>query len=238
MSETICPHCGKAVSAESGALFCPFCGKPLKQAPAQPISDAERDILAKAEAQVDPVKKHRLLSDALAKYPQSLPIAEELLFLGRLNERNQRSLDFSVIKCYLLNLYLEPDTISPAKQDAMRLELLSHPDLDRCLRLAPDRNAYMAQYLHRLSCQFIDLFLRGSSKYMRRIFGFGVESRAPKLLAPPAARMLVAMHNDQALTPEQRAQLSQAFFDAYSTQLGADTQWLLAEMAALGVKLP
>ena len=237
MSDTICPHCGKTVNAESGAQFCPFCGKPLKQPPAQPISDAERDILAQAEAQADPVKKHRLLTDALAKYPQSLPIAEELLFLGRLYERNQRTLDFSVIKCYLLNLYLEPDTISPAKQDAMRLELFSHPDLDRCLRLAPERNAYMAHYLHRLSCQFIDLFLRGSSRYMRRVFGIGLESRAPKLLASPAVRMLAAMRDDAALTPKQRSQMMHAFYAAFSTQLGGDTQWLVQAMAERGVTL-
>jgi hypothetical protein len=186
----------------------------------------------------DPVKKHRILTEALAKYPQSLPIAEELLFLGRLYERGKGTLDFSVIKCYLLNIYLEPDAFAPARADELRHELFNHPDLDRCLALAPDREAFLRHYLHRLGCQFIDLFLRGSSKYMRRIFGFGLESRAPKLLASPAARMLAAMHGDAALTPAQRDMLMQAFFDAFSAQLSGDTQWLLTEMAARDVRLP
>ena len=50
MSEINCPHCGKPVNAESGIKFCPFCGKALSAAPAQPVTDAERDVLAKAEA--------------------------------------------------------------------------------------------------------------------------------------------------------------------------------------------
>jgi hypothetical protein len=238
MSEIACPHCGKPVNAEGGIKFCPFCGKPLATPPAQPVSDAERDVLQKAEATDDPVKKHRLLTEAMAAYPQSLPIAEELLYLGRLHERGRGTLDFSVIKCYLLDIYLEPDVIPPAKVNAMRAELFSHPDLDRCLALAPDADAFLARYLNRLCCQFIDLFLRGSSKYMRRIFGLGLDSRAPKLLASPTARMLAAMQGDAALSQPQRDLLMRALFDAFDTQLGGDTQWLMTESAALGVRLP
>ena len=102
MSEITCPHCGNPVNAESGIKFCPFCGKALSAAPAQAVTDGERVVLAKAEGMDDPVKKHALLAEAMAKYPQSLPIAEELLILGRLYERGRGTLDFSVIKCYLL----------------------------------------------------------------------------------------------------------------------------------------
>lgn len=238
MSEISCPHCGKTLDMNGGALFCPYCGKALKQAIASPVTEQERDVLAKVEAMDDPVKKHRVLTEALAKYPQSLPIAEELLFLGRLYERGRGTLDFSVIKCYLLNIYLEPEAMAPARVDELRHELFNHPDLERCLALAPDREAFLKHYLHRLGCQFIDLFLRGSSRYMRRIFGFGLESRAPKLLAAPAARMIAAMRDDTALSEGQRAMLMQAFFDAFSSQLSGDTQWLLTEMAARGVRLP
>lgn len=238
MSEIKCPHCGKPVNAESGIKFCPFCGKALSTAPAQPVTDAEQGVLAKAEAMADPVKKHALLADAMAKYPQSLPIAEELLFLGHLHERRKGVLDFSVIKCYLLNIYLEPEELPPAKVDAMRAELFDCPELTRCLAIAPDADAFLRHYLSRLCCQFIDLFLRGSSKYMRRFFGFGMDSRAPKLLAPPVARMLAAMQRDTTLTEGQRDMLMQALFDAFGTQLGSDTQWLMAEMASHGVRMP
>ena len=35
----------------------------------------------------DPVKKHKLLLEAQAQYPDCLEVAQELLFLGRLYER-------------------------------------------------------------------------------------------------------------------------------------------------------
>lgn len=236
MSENRCPHCGHTLNLDGGVAFCPYCGGALsKAAPAAP-SEAVRAVLQKAELLEDPVKKHALLAQALADHPDSLAVAEELLFLGRLYERNPRTLDFSVIKCNLLNLYLEPDEYSPEQTEAMRAELFTHPDLERCLRLAPDREAFLGHYLTRLSGQFIDLFLRGSSRYMRRFFGFGLDSRAPKLLSYPAARMLAAMGQDEALAPQQRAQLQNAFYRAFTTQVG-DTQWLTQAMAELGVTL-
>lgn len=237
MSELRCPHCARALAVETGAAFCPFCGGALSKAVQGAEDEAVRTLLAKAEAQADPAKKYALLTKAQAAYPDSLSVAEELLFLGRLHERTSRTIDFSVIKCYLLMAYLEPDTLPPGKGQAMRAELFHHPSLERCLALCEDPTVYLSHYLTRLSGQFIDLFLRGSSHYMRRVFGMGLESRAPKLLAAPAARMLKAMRGDQDLTPQQRALLMHAFYAAFSAQLGGDTQWLAKDMAELGVTL-
>lgn len=237
MSELQCPHCGRKLAIDNGAAFCPFCGGALAQARPIPEQDAVRELLAKVEAQADPVKKYDLLIKAQGQYPDSLAIAEELLFLGKLHERNAKMLDFSVIKCYLLMIYLEPDTIPPAKLDAMRRELFNHPALDRCLALSEDQSAFLNRYLTRLSSQFIDLFLYGSSRYMRRYFGLGLDSRAPKLLAAPTARMLAAIQRDMELTEEQRTLLMHALHAAFSTRLSGDTQWLQKDMAELGVTM-
>jgi hypothetical protein len=231
MSERQCPHCGRRITVDGSATFCPYCGGALGPAALDPQADAVQAALARVEAQANPVKKHELLEAALREFPDSLAVAEEVLFLGRLHERSKRTLDFSVIKSYLLNLYLEPETLTAEKRDAMRRELFDHPDLDRCLKLAGDEDVFMAHYLHRLSGQFIQLFLHGSSKYMRRFFGFGMDSRAPKLLASPAAKMLAGMQADAALTDRQRSMLMRAFFDAFCEHLGGETRWLEEAMA-------
>ena len=237
MSEIHCPKCGRAVAAETGAAFCPFCGGPISHTEAKPDSSEVQALLARAADTDDPVKKHKLLIQAQEAAPDSLAVAEELLFLGRLYQRDSHTLDFSVIKCYLLNPYLEPDSVSSDKRGAMRRELFGGPELERCLALSDDPAAFMIRYLTRLSTQYIDLFLHGSSRYMRRFFGFSLDSRAPKLLAIPAARMLAAMRDDAALTAEQRSTLMHAFFAAFSDRLNGDTQWLKQEMATLNVML-
>jgi len=237
MSERRCPRCGKTVAVESGAAFCPYCGAVLQKAAANPGGEAAQAVLKKAEALTDPKKKHELLAKGLQEHPDSLAIAEELLLLGRLHERNPRVLDFSVIKSYVLNAYLEPEQYSQEQSEAMRREVFDHPDLERCLALAEDRDAFLNHYLTRLSNQFIDLFLKGSSKYMRRFFGFGMDSRAPKLLSYPSAKMLNAMRADPLLSGEQRAMLMRAFYAAFSAQMGQDTQWLDQALAELGIAL-
>lgn len=230
MSEFQCPHCARKLSVESGAAFCPYCGGSLAKAQPAEEEAAVRAMLEKAEAATDPVKKHALLMEAQTAHPQSLAVAEELLFLGRLHERNPKQLDFSVIKSYLLMIYLEPETIQPAKIDAMRRELFDCPELNRCLELCDDPTAFLNRYLTRLTGQFIDLFLYGSSKYMHRFFGLGLDSRAPKLLAAPVAHMIAAVQADRELTPEQRSQLAHALHAGYATRFSADTQWLQKEM--------
>ncbi|HNX62593.1 MAG TPA: hypothetical protein PKN45_08120 [Candidatus Limiplasma sp.] len=235
MSETLCPRCGKALNPETGASFCPFCGAALSTP--EPEDEAVQALLKQAAAQSDPVKRHDLLIRAQEQYPRSLAVAEELLLLGRLYQRNPRKLDFSVIKSWLLNLYLDPRPFTEEQQAAMRNELFHHPDLDRCLALCGDETVFLNRYLTRMSAQFIDLFLKGNSQYMHRYFGFGLESRAAKYLAEPSARILAAISADTGLTPEQRGLLKRAFFAAFRQQLGEDTQWLQQAMAERNVTL-
>ena len=227
-----CPHCGRAIEA-GGASFCPFCGGALNAAHAE--NEEARALIDRALRQSDPVQKHALLEQAQQTDPQSLRAAEELLLLGRLHERDPRHIELSVIKCHLLMLYLEPETFSPAQADAARQELFSHPQLERCLSLAPDKEAFLRRYLERLCGEFIQLFLRGSSRYMHRVFGLGSESRAPKYLASPVAVMLSRVWQDEALSPDQRLLLRESLYRAFAADMRGDTEFLDARMKEIGL---
>lgn len=226
----VCPACGKTAQVESAA-FCPFCGAALS-VPAK-VDESVRACLDKVSKQSDPKKKHELLLKAREEHPDSLEIEQELLFLGRLYERNPKTLDFSVIKCYLLNLYLEPKDFSEDKRDEMRRELFHHPQLERCQALAPDADMFTRNYLERLSREFIDLFLLGSNAYMHSVFGFRMDSRAPKLLAAPTAAMISRVRSDMALEPQERSMLSGALYAAFEKSM-SDTHWLQEALASMG----
>ena len=217
MPDVLCPRCHKAISAAEQAAFCPYCGEKLqKQGP----------DLAAVRDEADPVKKHNRLIALQKEYPDHLEIAEEILLLGRLYERGQKGVDFSIIKSFVLNVYLEPGTLKKSKREALRQEIFHHPDLDRCLEICGNKEQFLHDYLTRLSEEFIRLFLKGSSRYMRTVFGFTSTSKAPKYLATPAAQMLVAMHSDDTLDAEQKTLLMQSFYAAFARQLNGETKYL------------
>ena len=239
MPMNTCTNCGKELEAKSGAAFCPYCGGAVKVEEADGGESQEvKEIIAKAEAQQDARKKWQLLTDGEAKYPQSLSIAEELLFLGRLYDRDKKGVDFSIIKCYLLMLYLKPNTLSKKQQQEFRQELFQHPQLLKCVSLSGDGDAFLRRYLLRLEGEFIYLFLRGDSSYMRRIFGFGLDSRAPKLLADPVCFMLRNIYQDSQLTVQQRDMLMITLYQAFSKDMGGETKWLDETLATDGIQVP
>ena len=238
MHEASCQHCGKLLGAFPGMAFCPFCGGPLSgegQANREP--EKVLAIVRQLEETADPRKKHELLLRAEAEYPQSLAVAQELLFLGRLYERGGKGVDFSVIKCHLLMLYLDPGQFSAARRAEMREELFAHPQLLKCLSLSEDEDAFLRMYLIRLAGEFIRLFLRGDSRYMRRIFGLGMESRAPKLLADPVAAMIVNAVKDENLSARQQDMLARTLYQAFSKDMAGETQWMNGNLQKAGINL-
>ena len=220
---TACPRCGKPVEI-AGAAFCPHCGAPVAVAQAAPVPQGALALLEKAEHQTDPVKKHKLLLEAQEQYPDCLEVAQELLFLGRLYERSPRKLDFSVIKCHLLHFYLTPDDFSAAQQQQMRTE--------------PDADAFTRKYLERLSRDFINVFLRGSNRYMHSFFGLRLDNRIAKVLASPMAQMLSCVHGDTDLDFERRAMLYDALYRAFLLEAGNDAKWLDALLNESGLPVP
>lgn len=216
MPDILCPHCHKAVGA-ADAAFCPFCGGKLRKSGPE---------LSAVLQETDPVKKHDGLLALRAQHPDSLEVAEELLHLGRLYERGRKGVDFSIIKCFMLNVYLEPDTLKKGRREELRGEIFSHPDLDACLALAEDKEEFLYRYLLRLSEDFIRLFLQGSSRYMRQMFGFTNSSKAPKYLAQPAAKMMLNIMRDDTLDERRRALLARAFYAAFASRLDGETKYL------------
>ena len=191
-SETLpaCPRCGKPLEI-AGAAFCPHCGAPVAAAQAAPVPEGALALLEKAERQTDPVKKHELLLEAQAQYPDCLEVAQELLFLGRLHERSPKKLDFLGHQVPPAAFLPDPGRVSPPPSGSRcATELFDHPDLRRCQELAPDPDAFTRRYLERLSRDFINVFLRGSNRYMHSFFGLRLDSRIAKVLASPLARML------------------------------------------------
>jgi len=240
MNDNHCPHCGKPVNELADASFCPFCGGRLKTAEPERVSESAivRDILEQVKKTEDPRKKHALLLEAEQQDPQSLAVAQELLFLGRLHMRGGKHLDFSIIKCYLFMLYLQPEQLSRTRQEELREELFAHPQLLKCLELCVNKDDFMRSYLLKLAGEFIFLFLRGDSRYMRRLFGFGLESRASKNLADPVAVMLNHMQRDEQLKPEQRNMLMSALYQAFDKDMGGDTKWLDDRLKGMGMVVP
>ena len=112
MSENRCPSCRRELPVADG-IFCPYCGAAL--AKGDELPEPVRAALDAAGKENDPVKKYRLLCDAREAFPNCLPIEEELLFLGRLHERDGKNPTFDVIKCFLLHPYLTPKEFTPPK---------------------------------------------------------------------------------------------------------------------------
>lgn len=234
---SVCPCCGKTLQL-AGAAFCPYCGAAVRVQAAAGTPDEARRMLAEAEKQRDPKKKHDIYLEAQKRFPDCLEVAEAILYLGRLYERNPRRLDYSVIKSYLWHMYLTPEDFSDEAKDAMRTELFEHPDLKRCLELAPDADAFMRGYLERLAADFIRIFLSSSSRYMPSFFGIRIDGRAAKVLAAPVASMLSNIRGDHALAPERRAMLSSALYQGFLRQTGGDGHWLDERLCAMGQSAP
>ncbi|MEG0995660.1 MAG: zinc-ribbon domain-containing protein [Clostridia bacterium] len=230
-----CPRCGKS-APQTDARFCPYCGAELQ--PAASVPAQARAALDASQRETDPCKKHALLLAAERDFPDCMEIAQELLFLGRLYERNPRKLDYSVIKCHLLHFYLTPRDFSPQQQSAMRKELFEHPQLARCQALAPNAEAFTRAYLTRLSSEFVRIFLCGNSRYTRTIFGVSLGGRAGKQLAAPAAAMLAAIDADEQLPPQRREMLYAAFYAGCCKAFSGEAQWLLQALNQKELPVP
>ena len=219
------------------AAFCPYCGAAV-QTRRRETPEAVRKLLSELEKQKDPVKKHAMLLEAQKEYPDSLDIAEEILFLGRLYERSAKKLDYSVIKSYLLHMYLTPENFSPERMAEMREELFGHPHLKRCLALAEDETAFLRRYLGRLSTEFITIFLLSSTYYTRSFFGFRLDTRMGRVLAEPACAMLCAIRGDDELDMQHRALLCDAFYRAFVTETGGESRWVDELLEKKGYPVP
>ncbi len=254
MMPLICPGCGGRMDIEAERelvpFSCPYCAAPLtpqkngqavvlRASPAPLSRQAPRagedvsDLLRRAQEESDPVKRYAILQKAEEAAPDNLQVQLALLLHGRLHERDRRKIDFSVIKCYLLHAFEEPEAHPFAQREDMLRELFSEERLVKAMELAPDGRAFLREYLMALSGEYIHLFLRGSSRHMKPIFGFAPAGKPSRLLAAPAADMLRCMLREQALSEDQRNMLAGAFYNAFANEFQGETAYLDEALGSL-----
>ena len=230
----LCPRCGRETAVSDGLFPCESCGGLLRREPSgkafilvtaqkkTPGSKEAARMVEKAEREADPVRKKRLLDEAAAAYPDALAPQEALLHLGRLWQRNPKQPDYHVIKCYLLHIFDHPEQETPAMREAMLQELTEGPQLQRCLELADDPQAFLRRYMRRLCSEYVRLFLVDDNRRSGRLFGLQV-SRMEKSLARPAANMIRNM--ELAELPGAFAALPECLKEAFRNEVGP-TAWL------------
>ena len=224
----ICPNCRKSIEGDRIA-FCPYCGMKLPEpaaVPPAPEDEAADRWIRKALAETSYPKRKQILLQGLEENPDSREIAWELLFIGEEGTKRAKAYDYSIIKCWALDLYLRPEELKREKQDEMRAQLFDSPELNRCLNLFENPEEKHREYLLRLCRKFIVLFMEGDNRLMGSWFGFRIDRKKEKVLAEPAARMITRMKADEHLLPEQRQTLSNAMYRAFSERYAGKTEYL------------
>ena len=223
-----CMQCGKKIEGE-GMAFCPYCGAKLPEAPnpAEPRDEEADKWIRKALAVTSFPERKKILNQGLNACPDSRDIKWEMLFVGE-KEKKKRTfaLDFSIIKCYILEIYRTPGDFSGDKRDKMRAQLFDDPQLRECCALFDDPEEKQREYIQRLCREYLEIFLEGNNQIMGNWFGLRLERNKEKKLAVPVAEMIVRMKKDEKLLPEQREQLVQAMAMAYAGKCGGNTEHL------------
>lgn len=197
MLEIKCPACGGTMRLEEGRLLraCPYCGAELSREAA--ARDWEipgpSELEKKLAKENNPKKKYKLILAALEKEPNDFGANRALLYHGRLHEDciTRRGIDYSVVKCYLFNVFESPEKYTDAELDAKYAELLEGEQLKKVLSLCGDADVFFRDYIRCLAAQYVDLFIRGESRNSTVMFGFrrSLDSTA-KLCAEPVREML------------------------------------------------
>ena len=171
--------------------------------------------------------RKKILLQGLNACPDSREIKWELMFIGE-EEPKKRSfaLDFSIIKCFILEIYRSPGSFSEEKRDRMRAGLLDDPQLRDTCALFDDPAQKQREYIQRLCREYVEIFLEGNNQLMGNWFGIRLERNREKKLAVPVAEVIKRIKKDEKLSPEQREQLVQAMAQAYAGKCGGKTEHL------------
>ena len=222
----ICAQCGKTIDAEDMA-FCPYCGTRLaaENTPENRNREAE-EWVRKALAVTSFPERKKILLKGLEECPGSREIEWELLFIGEPLEKRPKGIDFSIIKSWVLEIYLKPGSFKEEQRGLMRAQLFDAPELVRILNRFERPAEKQQEYLQRLCREYVELFLEGSNLVMGNIFGFRIERNKEKKLAVPVAEMIANIRADEKLLPDQREQLWKAMYEAYGARTGGKTAYL------------
>ena len=222
----ICSQCGKTIEGE-GMAFCPYCGAKLQTETIPEIRNEEAEKwVRKALAVNSYPERKKILQKGLEACPDSREIAWEMLFIGEQAAKRSKGLDFSIIKSWILEIYLKPGEFSEEQKEKMRTQLFDAPELLRTLNLFENPEDKQREYLQRICREYVELFLEGSNLIMGNIFGFRLERNKEKRLAGPVAQMIERIRADEKLLPQQREQLWKALYQAYGTRTGGKMEYL------------
>ena len=224
---TICKQCGKTVEGK-GMAFCPYCGTKLAY-----TGDPEESRNSEAEKWIEKAlsvhsypERKKILQKGLEACPGNREIEWEMLFVGEEPPKRLRGIDYSIIKSWILEIYLKPGEFSEEKKNQMRSQLFDEPKLKECLNRFENPEDKQREYLQRLCREYVELFLEGSNLVMGNIFGFRVERNKEKRLAAPVAEMISRIRADEKLSPEQREQLWKALYQGYAVRANGVTEYL------------
>ena len=216
-----CPGCGAEIKADGKtvSMGCPYCGAKLTGAavPESRNEEAEKWIRKALSVNSYPERK-KILTKGLEACPDSREIRWELLFIGEPETKRTRDIDFSIIKCWVLEMYRNPRNFTDDKKDRMRAQFFDAPELIRTLNQFANPEEKQREYLQRLCREYVELFLEGSNEVMGSLFGFRNERNKEKKLAIPVAQIIKGIRADEKLLPEQREQLWKAVYQAYGTR--------------------
>lgn len=188
--------------------------KQKKQAPDLSGLTLEK-LLFMADTETDPVLIHQALSRAEELAPEDLAVQRRLLLLGRLHERSAKTMDFSVIKSWLLHAFEHPDKHKEAEAKGMARELFDEARLKRCLELAPDRDAFLRGYLEELSKDYIRIFIAADNTHVPRVFGISFRGNLSRYLALPARDIISNILSSPWLSGEEATLLAKSFYRAF-----------------------
>ena len=223
---TTCIKCGKTI-IEKDAAFCPYCGEKMSIIKNSETQNEEAaQWVRKALSVTNYFERKKILLKGLEACPDSREIEWELLFIGEEPPKRKMGIDFSIIKSWILEIYLKPGDFSEEKRNRMRAQLFDDPKLKQTIQLFDDPEKKQQEYLQRLCTEYVELFLEGSNLVMGNIFGFHIERNKEKKLAVPVAEMIGRIRTDEKLLPQQREQLWKAMYQAYSARTGGKTEYL------------
>lgn len=221
-----CRQCGKEIP-NAEMLFCPYCGAKLGAEPEKKASPEAEEWLRRALAVTSLPERKKILEQARAACPDEPAIEWEWLFIGHPDPKPRRGrMDFSIIKCFLLQIYRKPEEFLPERREVMRQEIFGDPQLQRCMDMAEDPQKLLDDYLLRLTREYIELFLEEDNEVMGNIFGFRIGRNKAKRLAGPVAGILQRIEADEGLAEGQRRQLLSAFYRSFAQRMGGETSWL------------
>ncbi|MBO2517410.1 MAG: hypothetical protein CW338_09090 [Clostridiales bacterium] len=244
-----CSSCGKEMPAQDLA-FCPYCGMKLETAAETEKSAANagtagvmddktrsammRDLL-KAQQETNLYKRKELLLKLRGCYPDCFEVEQELLFIGNPRRNKKNAVDYFIIKCYLLDIYLHPGNFTDEIRSSCREEIFGDEQLARCAALSGKGEGYTEEYLKRLCGEYVSLFLQGSAEYGRGFFGLFRDRHPEQTLAVPVGTILANISADGQLSPEHRAMLSRCMYEAFSGTVNGKTLHLDAKLAEAGI---